>query len=128
QNQLFGPQFGQFFASADSSQRLEGNTTSEVLTFQCGRAFSLGGQQLIEYIQENNLAGGTDPEALRAGIAFSDKPLDDPDAESPTAGRADPVTNLQGVDFPCDALLIYTLNLDDTQPSGFRIDMTVVLP
>jgi len=128
QNQQFGPQFGQFFASTTTSQRLEGNTISPVFTFDCGRAFSLGGQQLIEYIRKNNLTQDTDPEALVPGITFSDRPVDDPEAEAPTAGRADPVTNLQGVDYPCDALLIYTLNLDDTQPSGFRIDMTVVVP
>ncbi len=128
QNPDFLPQFRQFFVSANASNRLEGNSSSSVISLRCGRAFTVGGQELIDRIRENNLDENANEEALIAGIAFSDRPLDDPDAGQPTAGTDQGITTLQGVEFSCDALLVYTLELDDTQPDGFRIDLDVVEP
>jgi len=125
----FQPLFGQFSVDPDPANRLEGNSESNVITFnQCGRVFSLGGAQLIDRIREAGLATGLSEEALQPGIAFSDKPLDDPEAGQATAGRAPEVVTFQGTEYQCESLLIYTLEADPTQPSGFRVDLEVVPP
>lgn len=128
QNPLFVPEFDQFIAGADPIKRLEGNSESAVFTFQCGRAMSLGGQELIDAIRDATLETPPNETALQAGIAFSDKPLDDPAADEPTAGRAVGVVTLQGAEYQCDSLLVYTFEVDPAEPGGFRIDLTVVLP
>jgi hypothetical protein len=128
QNPLFVPQFDQFTAGPNAADRLEGNTDSQVFTFQCGRAMSIGGDELIQRIREEGLGTDADQAALEPGITFSDRPLDDPDADQPTAGRAVGVVTLQGYEYRCESLLVYTFELDPTQPGGFRIDLNVILP
>ena len=128
QNNQFTPQFGQFSATADASTRLEGNSESTPVTFQCGRAISVGGEQLIQWLKDQNLTGSADEAALQPGIAFSDKPLDDPDADQPTAGRVNGVVTLQGVEYQCDSLVVYTFDLDSTSSSGFKVTYEVILP
>ncbi len=128
QNPDFQPQFLQFFVDADPSNRLEGNSTSQVITFTCGRALSVGGDRLITIIDEKELGGAANQAALQPGIAFSDKPLDDPDADQPTAGRAIGIVTLQGAEYQCDSLLVYTFEVDSTVPGGFQIGLDVILP
>lgn len=128
QNTDFGPDIDQFSVNPDPSLRLEGNSTSGVVSLTCGRVFSIGGEELIARIKDKGLTTTLSEEALQPGIVFSDKPLDDAEAGQPTAGQAPPVVTLQGSEFPCDALLIYTFSLDDTQDSGFRVDTEVVPP
>jgi hypothetical protein len=127
-NPGFTPEFKQFFVDPDPANRLEGNSESDVVSFQCGRAMAIGTQELIDAIREAKIVGDSNEAALQAGIAFSDKPLDDPDADQPTAGRAVGVTTLQGAEYQCDSLLVYTFEVDPSQSGGFRIDLTVVLP
>lgn len=124
----FPPQFNQFVVDADPANRLEGNSESEILTLTCARVVSVGGQELIDRIESGHLSGNADLQALRPGIAFSDRPLDDPNAGEPVAGATEGVTSRLGVDFQCESLLIYTFEVDATQPSGFRIDLEVILP
>lgn len=128
QNTTFGPEFEQFTVDPDPDLRLEGNSESEVATFTCGRAFSIGGEELIDRVRAANEDAELDAEALEPGITFSDRPLDDPEAGQPTAGRAPEVVTLQGAQFPCDALLIYTFEVDPAQASGFRVDLQVIAP
>jgi hypothetical protein len=129
-NPDFEPQFRQFFVDPDADNRLEGNSESDVFTFDCGRAMSIGHEQMIARIHDAGLNNeeGVDATALQPGIAFSDRPLDDPDAASATAGRDGGVLTLQGAEYQCDSLLVYTFEVDATQPDGFRIDLTVTLP
>src|SRR5690606_5035764 len=54
QNTTFGPEFKQFFVDPDPDLRLEGNSESEVVTFTCGRAFSIGGEELIDRVRAAN--------------------------------------------------------------------------
>jgi hypothetical protein len=126
-NPLFPPQFKQFFVDPDPENRLEGNSESAISQFQCGRAISVGGTEFIEAVRDSELEEAPDEAALQPGIAFSDKPLDDPAADEPTAGRAAGVTTLQGAEFECESLLIYTFEVDPSQPGGFRIDLDVIL-
>ena len=126
-NKGFRPDARQFSADADPALRLERDSESEVITFtRCGRAFSLGGAALIDRLKDAGLTADLREEALQPGIAFSDKPLDDPGAGQATAGRAPEVVTEQGVEYPCGALLIYTLEVDPTQPSGFRVGLEVM--
>ena len=134
----FTPGVGQFFVDADAANRLEGNSSSDVVTFDCGRALSLGGDQLIALIVENDLDGGLDPTALQPGIAFSGKPIDDPEGDQPTAGTAAAVVTLQGAEYQCESLLIYTFKLDAGRPEClaappladgcFLVELDVILP
>ncbi len=138
QDKDIGPVFGQFFASSTASLRLEGNSDSGVITQMtgpsgtvtspCCRMFSIGGDELIDRIKAAHLDVGASAEALNPGIAFSDKPLDDPAAGQPTAGLAPPVLTNQGSQFPCDGLLIYTFTPDSTQSSGVRVDLQGIPP
>lgn len=128
QNPDFQPRFRQFFIDASASNRLEGNSDSPIVTLTCARAVSLGGAEFIQRLKDANLVASASEEALEPGIAFSDRPLDDPQAGQATAGRAPAVLTLQGAEFQCDSLLLYTFELDDTQPSGFRVDLQVILP
>ena len=128
----FGPDFGQFMVNPPSTNaldgRLEGNSTSPVMTLQCARVFSIGGVELINRIKNQHLDSGTDADALVPGIGFSDKPVNDPEAGQATAGRADEVVTFQGTQFPCDSLLVYTFTPDSTKTGGVRVDLQVIWP
>ena len=132
QNQYSTPEFEQFYVDPDATNRLEGNSSSQTFQFTCGRVVSVGDAALIARIQSTRATrfngGPTSSAALQTGIAFSDRPLDDPAADQPTAGRSDPIITLQGAQYQCDSLLVYTFEADATQPDGYRIDLAVILP
>jgi hypothetical protein len=128
-NSEFAPSGGQFNAGPEPVQRLEGNSSSPILSLTCARAVGVGDAGLIQTIQEHeDLLAESDPAALITGIAFSDKPLGDPEDDQPTVGLADGIRTLQGAEFQCESLLVYTFEVDSTEPDGFRIDLTVILP
>jgi len=135
----FPVEAAQFFVDADPVNRLEGNSESAITSFTCGRALSVGDPTLIELVRNSqNLVDTFDPTALQAGIAFSDRPVDDPDAALPTAGRAQGIVTLQGAEYQCDSLLVYTLsrNTARTECIGglplaadcFSVSLEVFLP
>jgi hypothetical protein len=134
QNSTFTPEFGQFFVDADPANRLEGNTTSRLFTFAgsangttgVGRVVTVGGSGIIQFIKDQKLEANDT--ALTPGVTFSSSPLDSPDADQPTAGRAPALDLFIGVDYQHDSRIIFTFNVDPTQASGFRIDHTVILP
>jgi hypothetical protein len=132
QNDGFAPQFGQIVAEPSSSRpqdgRLEGNSTSSIFTLDCARVFSIGGVDLINRIRGAKLDTDLNEDAFVPGIGFSDKPQGDAEAGQATAGRIDEVVTLQGSQFPCDALLIYTFTPDTTQTGGVRVDLQVIPP
>lgn len=128
ENPGFTPQFRQFSVSPTAASRLEGNSESAPITLQCARAVSIGSAEFIERLRDAGLVDNASEEALQPGISFSDRPLDDPQAGQPVAGHLDGIETVQGLEFPCEALLVYTLRTDATQPSGFRLDLQVVLP
>jgi hypothetical protein len=137
----FDIEFSQYLVDANAANRLDPFTSSEASTFTCGRALSVGGEQLVDLIFEQELDGEANANALRplpdestgeanarAGIAFSDRPLDAEDADQPTAGWAEGVVTLQGAEYACDSLVVYTFEQDAAQPGGVRVDVTVILP
>jgi hypothetical protein len=138
QDQFTVPNYEQFYVDPtedenDLNRGLAGNQSSIIFPFPCGRRISLGGELLISRIRgsgADRFGTGTPAEevALRTGIAFSDVPLDDPDANAPTAGLIDEVTTPQGVEFLCDSpLVVYTFELDEESPQGIRVDLDVIL-
>lgn len=136
------PIFSQFYVdpirTPDGFNRgLEGNESSGVISFLsggrafCGRMLSLGGEEMIRRIRSFNatrLNDGVAPDAaaLKPGIAFSGKPIDDTTAPPDDFARRDAVDTLQGASYPCGALVIYTFEVDPQAPQGIRIDMEFI--
>lgn len=140
QDQNSVPQFGQFAVDPEQDETpfnrgLDPDTVTQRGTFvvNCGRVFSLGGVDLIDRIKAQG-----DPRpvnqapvieaALRPGVFFTSAPLDDPDANAVVNfdARLDPPDSLLGVDYSCDALLIYTFEMDPDQPNQVRVRLEVV--
>lgn len=140
QDQEDEPQYLQYVVDAgqtatDFNRGLSGNTSTDEITFECGRTVSIGDQQMITRILDKDvdpLDGSLRYDvALREGVFFSDRPIDDPEPNADNGtevASAEPRVTLQGAEFQCDSLLIYSFELDDTQPGGVRIDIDVVLP
>jgi hypothetical protein len=136
--------YDQFTADAAPERRLERNSSSDPITFLCGRALAVGDPRLVELIERNDFevtssGADIDLEALRpvvdpetgerrAGIAFSDRPLGDPGDDTSTAGWAPGLVTLQGAEYQCDSLVTYTFEVDPSQPGGIRTDVKVALP
>lgn len=123
--------------SSSRQIRVEGNTASPQINQPCLQAFSVGGDELIRLIRENEpdpAVNVTDPRALVNGVNFSGAPLGDPLAAEPTEGTALGSVVFSGVDFDCQRtdirdpggarLLLFTFEQDATAPGGFRIDFS----
>jgi hypothetical protein len=100
----------------------------------CRRAISIGSPEMLELIDKNkeiyeneSLGFQLDERALVTGVYFSDAAIDSPDAASDTRGRAEPLTLLQGVDYPCGSYVILRMVEDDTAPDGFRVQFDGVI-
>lgn len=139
QDETSKPVYYQFAVDSDQTQNTFNRglaaaavTPQGAMVFTCGRVVSFGGQEMIDRINADNLAPANgapvNDAALRAGIYFSDKPLDDSDANGVTDPvlHADPVTSLLGPDYECDALLIYRIMLDSSKPDGVRVTIDVI--
>lgn len=103
---------------------LEPNSNGGLQSFDCARAFSIGGPRLLDLIESTD----TDAveEALVDGVEFFAVDEADPAAEPVSQGLADPLEVLLGVDFPCNALLIFKLEVNDGGPEPFRIDFELI--
>lgn len=125
-NEVLAPDYRQVISTSDAPDQTIGPfETSSVAVLVCGRTVSLGDSTLVQAIRARDNAP---PPNLEAGITFSTKLTDDPDAESFTVNNIpNQIVNL-GVDYQCESLVFYELNQDDTQPSGIRINVTIVLP
>jgi len=120
------PESSRFAAEADPAvRRLERNSSSEFFPFTCSRVISVGDRGFIEAIRSR------DPEAEletpAEGITFSDRLLTDPDVQTFTVNSVANQTQLLGVDFQCEAAVVFTFELDAAQPNGVRIDVDVIL-
>lgn len=119
--------------------RLEGSTSSNQLQQPCRSTFSVGGDELIRLLNENdNVLNINDPRAVVNGVYFSAAPLGDPLEAEPTEGTAEGRVLLNGVDFSCrrtnitdntgTGLLTFTFEQDAAAPGGFRIDYSFIVP
>lgn len=103
---------------------LEPNSNGGFLTFDCARVFSIGGPRLLALIESTDtdaVAG-----ALIEGVEFFAVDAANPAADPVSQGVADPFEVLLGVDFPCNALLIFKLEVNDAGPEPFRIDFELI--
>lgn len=108
--------------------RIETGTTSNGVTVTCRRNVAIGTEEFVQRIVDVN-ADATpnfDPEAFDTVVRFSSAPQDSQASGLPTAGTADGVTLLLGVDYTCDDLILFTFSADPAAPGGFRIDFSVI--
>lgn len=111
-NETTDPTFGQL--------RLEAGTSSAQITQVCRRTFSIGGADLIRLVQSSGQSIN-DTKALVNGVNFSTAPTTDPLGTEPTAGKAAALTLLQGDDYLCAGLLLFSFDADPSAAGGFRI-------
>ncbi|HSW46435.1 MAG TPA: hypothetical protein VLM89_12780 [Phycisphaerae bacterium] len=117
----------QFFADDEHpDDRIEPGMTTATFTFVCNRKVSLGDRDLINAIRDRD--SEADLEALTEGVTFSDKLLSDPDAKQFTLNGVPNQTQLHGVNYQCESLVVFTFEQDASQPFGVRIDVDVILP
>ncbi len=116
--------------AANAQPTLEGNTDTGVMTFPCGRVFSVGSRSLINLIDENPgpVAAIIDEAALLDGVGFSSEGINSGDASTPREGFARGFEALLGVDFNCGALLHITLEFADVGDDRFVVELAEVFP
>lgn len=105
---------------------LEGNTESPVANIGCTRIFSVGGEGLVLRIRENLPEDTVPEELLVEGVGFSSAPVGDDDADVPNEGAAAPLDARIGVDFECNSMLIYRLEINDLGPEPFVVELTAI--
>ncbi len=120
----------ELFGAESDGQRLEAGGDTGIVNMDCARVFSIGSPGLIDAIQDNDpdFPDDIDEPALVPGIYFSSSSLDSPNAALPTAGFAASFEAELGVDFPCEALLIVRLEINDVGPEEFRIAFEIITP
>ena len=128
------PYFRQFSVreNPDTGEpRLEPNSSLGIFYLECGRVFSVGGPDLLELIDVNLPDTAVQEEAFIQGVDFyslveGDEEEEDVGEPDELIGSAPPLEAWLGVDFPCNALLILHLELDDFGPEPFRIDFELI--
>lgn len=105
------------------------NTSSAPTTIACARNAAVGTAGLVERV----IATGTDETAdfnadlFDSVVRFSSAPAGTPAATLPSAGTAEGIERLLGVDYSCGDQLIFTFLVDPDAEGGFRIDFEVIL-
>lgn len=106
---------------------LDGGETSDVFTLICGRVFALGSERLLDFVDRNASDDNRIAQAEHVGASFyATNTTDDEEGELELTGEATPIEKLLGVDFPCEALLIVRLEINDTGSSPFRADFEII--
>ncbi|MFQ5414890.1 MAG: hypothetical protein ACE5E6_10575 [Phycisphaerae bacterium] len=121
-DQAFAPEDFVQFSSGGGGMTLDGDSQSDILTMTCARVVGVGSPTLLELIDRNLPDAEVDAAAFVTGVRFVNG-----DAGDEPVGTAPPLEALIGVDFPCNALLIFRLEFDDS-PGGdpFRVDFDVI--
>lgn len=114
----------------NSAATLENNTDSGVLVLPCARVFSVGSRSLINLINENPgpFVNLIDQAALIDGVGFSSDGLGTDQGAVPREGFAAGFEALLGVDFNCGSLLHVTLEIADSGPNRFVVELANVFP
>ena len=128
-DQFSQPGFEQFGLS-EFGATLEGDSSSEIISIECARVFSIGGPDLLTLIEQNLSEAALDEDASVEGVEFFSIPSDDAEGDDSgdpiSEGSAPPFEALLGVDFPCSALLIIRFEFDDLGPDPFRVDFELI--
>ncbi len=108
--------------------RLNAHTTSAAVSVPCFRNAAVGTEDFINRVlaTDANDIDGFDPDAFDTVVRFSDAPAGSDASGLPTAGTANGIERLLGVDYSCADQLIFTFNEDPDAPGGFRIDFEVI--
>jgi hypothetical protein len=114
------------FSPNDGSQDLEGGDVSTIRTVTCARVFSIGGATMLRLAEENLDPDTLVDEAMVPGVYFSGAELGDENEALPTEGVADPLDLRLGVDFPCNSLIVYRLEVNSNGERPFRVDFEVI--
>jgi hypothetical protein len=114
------------FSPNDGSEDLEGGDVSTIRTVTCARIFSIGGATMLRLAKENLAADTLVDEAMVPGVYFSGAELGDENEALPTEGVADPLDLRLGVDFPCNSLIVYRLEVNSNGERPFRVDFEVI--
>jgi hypothetical protein len=103
--------------------------TSDAASLPCARNAAIGTQGLVDRVLETK-ADVTDtfiPERFDTVVHFSLAASDSGAADLPTAGTAEGVELLLGVDYSCEDQIVFTFVEDPDAPGGYRIDHEVIL-
>ncbi|GEM_PF-1181177 len=120
------PEYDQYFADADhTTQRLERNSTSTLVTFETARVLSLGGYDMLNRLSE---LGASPDEDLGTGITFTDKLTTDSTAQKVVLNNFGNQTLELGTHFTSGSTVVYTFEVDNTVTGGIRVDYQVILP
>ncbi|UCC31962.1 MAG: hypothetical protein JSU86_06720 [Phycisphaerales bacterium] len=128
-DQFSQPDFAQFGLS-EFGATLEGDSSSQIISIECARVFSIGGPGLLTLIEQNLSEAALDDDAFVEGVEFfsisSDGADGDDSGDPVNEGSAPPFEALLGVDFPCNALLIVRFEFDDLGHDPFRVDFELI--
>jgi len=111
------------FTDDDDALNLDGDAFSPLLTVECCRVFSVGGETMRQLIRESLPPDQIVDDALVPGVYFVGVESDDEDAPLP---MAEPLDLLLGLDFPCDSLVIFRFEINEVGDAGFRVDYEVI--
>ena len=109
------------FTDDDDGRNLDGDSFSEILTVECCRVFSVGGELMRQLIRENLPPDQIVDDALVPGVHFVDAETDD--GALPVA---EPLDLLLGLDFPCDSMIVFRFEINEVGDAGFRVDYEVI--
>lgn len=109
--------------------RLAANSTSASTSVTCRRNLAIATPDFVERVidTEADDTDTFDPDAFDTTVHFSSAPSDSDAAALPTAGTAEGIELLLGVDYSCADQVIFTFAEDPDRPGGFRIDYEVIL-
>lgn len=104
-------------------------TSSDPTTITCARNTAVGTDRLVQRVIATDTDQGTnfDAELFDSVVRFSSAPAGTDAASLPTAGTAEGVEKMLGVDYSCGDQLIFTFIEDPDAEGGFRIDYEVIL-
>jgi hypothetical protein len=104
-------------------------TTSTLDTLPCARNAAVGTQDMVTRVIETK-ADVTDtfnPDLFDTAVRFTATSAGTGADSLPTAGTAQGVGLLLGVDYSCEDEIVFTFVEDADAPGGFRVDFEVIL-
>jgi hypothetical protein len=104
-------------------------TTSTVQTLPCARNAAIGTQKMVTRVLETktDVSDTFNPDLFDSVVRFTATNAGTDAGSLPTAGSADGVGLLLGVDYSCNDQIVFTFVEDPDAPGGFRVDFEVIL-
>jgi hypothetical protein len=107
---------------------VDGHAVSSQVTIACARNLAVGTQLLYDRVVDTKADDTTSfiPEIFDTVVHFSQNLEDSSTTGLPTAGTAEGLELLLGVDYSCGDQVIFTFVEDPDAPGGYRIDHEVI--